>query len=358
MRLLRPDALDACDEAAWHALGDDAETPSVFVEPWFLRSSLAHCDRRRQARLAVIADEDGRWLGLLPVLATTRQGRSPVPAWSEWRHPNQFVGTPLVRRGQADRFWDGLIRGLGACGPRASLVLADLPVDEPVTQALLRVCAEGNRAAVTDRRIARAYLSPDSVPDQGAKQRSRVRGLDRKLAGEVGPVAFELVRDVDAVARLLDTFLVLERSGWKGRAGSALACADGTQAFFREICTAAAARNRLELATLSAGGRIVAVSTQLEGAGRLYGFKAAYDEAFARYAPGLLLLDRLTRSYVERGCAVDSCAVPGQQPVSRLWPGRRELIDCRVALGGPARAGLFKAMVACERAARALRKNA
>jgi hypothetical protein len=107
---------------------------------------------------------------------------------------------------------------------------------------------------------------------------------------------------------------------------------------------------------LSAGGRIVAISTQLEGATWRYGFKAAYDEAFARYAPGLLLLDRLTKSYGERGdLDVDSCAVPDQQPVSRLWPGRRELIDCRVALGGPVRARLFSAMLACERVARGVR---
>ena len=52
---------------------------------------------------------------------------------------------------------------------------------------------------------------------------------------------------------------------------------------------------------------------------------------------------------------IDSCAVPEQQPVSRLWPARRELIDCRVAVGGPLRARAFAAILACEAAARRLK---
>jgi len=354
--LLRPDDLSARDEAAWDDLGRTAELPSVFAEPWFMRRALEHGDQARAARLGVVEDENGRWLGVLPVVPALRQGRSPVPAWIAWRNPNQFVGSPLVRSGHAERFWYGLLHGLGADGRRVSLVLGDLPVDDPVTEGLLRACAEHDRPFVTDRRLARACLRENDRPGQCAKQRSRIRGLERKLAAEVGPVAFELAGDAGRTEDLLETFLALEQSGWKGRAGSALACTDATRGFFRDVCRAAAAMDRLEVATLSAGGRIVAMSTQIRGAGWLYGFKAAYDEAFARYAPGLLLLDRLTQSYVERGgVAVDSCAAPDQQPVSRLWTGRRELIDCRVALGGAVRARLFGAMLACERAVHGMR---
>jgi hypothetical protein len=57
----------------------------------------------------------------------------------------------------------------------------------------------------------------------------------------------------------------------------------------------------------------------------------------------------MTRSFRERGLGeVDSCTAPGQQPVSRLWPERRELIDCRVALGGALRGHVFAGILACE----------
>ena len=360
-RLLNWNALAPGDEGAWHALGHATEAPSVFAEPWLMRRSLAHCDPGQQAQLAVVEGDDGEWLGVLPVMSTRRQGRSPVPAWKAWTHPNQFTGSPLVRRGQAERFWRGLLDGLARHGSdRVALALSQLPTDDPATRALLFLCEREGRLVAIDNRSQRACLNADpgvEPPDQGAKQRSRIRGLERKLEAEVGAVDFAVVRDPERNAAALNDFLALERSGWKGHAGSALACADATRSFFLDAARAAAMKGRLEVATLTAAGRIIAMSTQLVGEGRTYGFKAAYDEDFASCAPGLLLLDRLTRFYFEQGTGeIDSCAVPGQQPVSRLWHARRELIDCRVALGGRLRAGVFSGLLAAERVARGIRK--
>ena len=305
-------------------------------------------------------EQCGEWLGVLPVVGVPRQGRAPVPAWTAWSHPNQFTGAPLVRAGQAEAFWDGLLAGLARHGPdRVALTLGQLPADDPVTTALLALCESRGRKLAIDRRAERACLDARpgaEAPDPGSKQRSRLRGLERKLAAELGEVAFAVDRDPARTTAALDRFLELEQSGWKGRAGSALACADATRSFFLDVARAAAAKGRLEVATLSAGGKTVAMATQLVGEDRTYGFKSAYDEDLAACAPGLLLLDRLTRYYVERGCGeVDSCAMPGQQPVSRMWPGRRELIDCRVALGGTLRARAFAAMLACESAAHSVK---
>lgn len=360
-RLLDWQSLSPEEHAAWHELGRAAEAPEVFAEPWLMLRSLVHCDADRAARLAVVMEESGEWLGVLPVAAVRRQGRSPLPAWKAWSHPNQFTGTPLVRRGRAEAFWGNLIEGLGRLGgSRIALMLGQLPTDDPATQALIRLCRHEGRGLSIDVRHERARLDarPGSgVPDQGSKQRSRIRGLERKLATEAGTVDFAVDRDPERNAAALEDFLALERSGWKGEAGSALACAEETRGFFLDAARTAALEGRLEVAKLSAGGRTIAMSTQLVGEGRTYGFKAAYDERFASCAPGLLLLDRLTAHYVAQGAGeIDSCAVPGQQPVSRLWPARRELIDCRVALGGPVRGRLFSGMLACERVVRTLRK--
>ncbi len=189
-------------------------------------------------------------------------------------------------------------------------------------------------------------------PELCAKQASRIRGLERKLEREVGPVDLAIVDDAARIEETLAAFLALERAGWKGAAGSAMACAEQTRGFFLAVARDAAARGCFEAGLLRAGGRVLAIATQLGDHGRVFGFKMAYDEAFASYAPGLLLLNRLTASFVARAVGdVDSCAAPDQQPISRLWPARRALVDCRVALGGVARARAFSAMLACERAA-------
>jgi CelD/BcsL family acetyltransferase involved in cellulose biosynthesis len=361
LRLIDAARMGQRDSAAWDELGDEAEPAGVFAEPWFVRRSLEHCDSERTARLAVVEAPDGRWLGALPVVPVARQGRSPLPAWAAWSHPNRFAGTPLVRRGQAGAFWRGLIDGLGRAGQgRVALCLRDLPLDDPVNRALLEDCARTRRPLTVDRKVGRARLAAgpgDVVPELCAKQASRIRGLERKLEREVGPVELALVDDAARIEETLSAFLALERAGWKGAAGSAMACAEQTRGFFLAVAREAAARGCFEAGVLRAGGQVLAIATQLGRQGRLFGFKMAYDEAFASYAPGLLLLNRLTGSFLARAVGdVDSCAAPDQQPISRLWPARRELVDCRVALGGAVRAGVFSGMLACERAARHFRK--
>ena len=80
-----------------------------------------------------------------------------------------------------------------------------------------------------------------------------------------------------------------------------------------------------------------------------HGFKTTYDERFAASAPGVLLLARMTRHFVENGyLPFDSCSAPEQQPIGKLWPGRREFIDCGVALGGKAGWSAFRALACCE----------
>ena len=127
---------------------------------------------------------------------------------------------------------------------------------------------------------------------------------------------------------------------------------------FTAIAKFGAERGCCELAELSVQGRVLALSMQLVGKGRHYGFKMAYDESCAAYAPGLLLLDWLTREHAASGSAnpIDSCAAPGQQPVGRLWHDRCELVDCRVTLGGELRRGLMQALLRGEIAYSALKR--
>lgn len=299
-----------------------------------MENSLAHCDPAGRAQLAVVADDHANWLGVLPVIRAWRQGRAPLPSWHAWSHPNRFVGTPLVAQRAELAFWRGLLAGLGQTnGGEIALCLSDLASDDRVTTALFEACAAEDRPMALDRRYCRPMLGASSPLQPDAKQANRVRSLRSRLTAEFGPPRFRLVRCPDEVETLVEPFLVLEQASWKGREGSALACDVANRALFRAVARDGAAQGGFEMAVLEAGDRVLAISTQLRGRGRRYGFKTAYDESLAAFAPGVLLLDWLTR---EAGCdlPLDSCARPDAQPVSRLWPDRCELVDCRVALGG------------------------
>ena len=144
--------------------------------------------------------------------------------------------------------------------------------------------------------------------------------------------------------------MALELSGWKGNCGSALACSASTRGLFADVLQAGGSSGKVELASLHAGGQLLAFSTLLIGQGRTYGFKMAFEESAVCFAPGLLLLNWLTVRHGQSGSDfdIDSCTAPGSQPASRLWPDRCALIDCRIALGGPMRQAALQAVTAGE----------
>lgn len=348
-----PGRLTPLDRIRWDDLARSCESQSPFAQPWFLTHALGNCDPQGTVRLLVAEDAEQRWLGVLPVCHARYHGRAPLPHWQAWRHPNQFVGTPLVREQCAERFWRTVLDGLAeTTRGELALCLADLPLDDPVVQALFAVCDHDGRGVSIQREFERALLRTENPPEPKPKHRRRLEALLRKLTADLGEVRFYQTGDPGEIAATIDDFLALERSGWKGAGGSALACADGTAALFAGVARDGGDRGCFELATLHAGGRLLAVSSQLIGQGRRYGFKMAYDETASAYAPGLLLLGWITAELCQLGpgLSLDSCAAPGQEPVSRLWHDRTRLVDCRIALGGPLRRGALRLVMAGEAA--------
>lgn len=352
LRLITLNQLDLAELDRWDALAAEREGTNPFAEPWMLRLSLAHCDEWQRARIGMVSDDSGELLGVIPLRVSRAGARLPLRMWTGWSHANQFTGTPLVRRGKATQFWTRLLAELDRRqGGALALSLLALPVDEPVNQALFELCRQQGRRVVIDKRWQRASLEPGVQPlSAKPKQRRRIEGLERKLEREVGPITFEVVRDMPRIAAQVERFLRLEQSGWKGEAGSALGCRGDTRRFFSDAALAAAARGQFDMAVLSVDGEVIAMSTQIISGGILHGFKAAYDERYGAYAPGLLLLSRMTAHWLEgEGVRVDSCAKADQQPLSSLWSGRRELVDCRVAVGGGAQRLGFALQVLAER---------
>jgi hypothetical protein len=139
----------------------------------------------------------------------------------------------------------------------------------------------------------------------------------------------------------LEAFLALERAGWKGRRGTALAVRADEAAFIRAAVAALAARGQIRVALLQRDGQPVAGALVMVSGSRAFYFKTAYDERLARFSPGTLLTRELTtRLLADAGIALtDSLAVPRHPMIERLWPDRVEMFDWLVATraeSGPA----------------------
>ncbi|QLC25340.1 GNAT family N-acetyltransferase [Parasphingopyxis algicola] len=346
---------------AWDALAPDAAEPNPFAERWFLEASQRYAAGDDACRMAVVGDETGL-VGITPLGRQSNYGRLSVDHVENWQHANMFLGTPLIRRGREEAFWTALITALDEDDwARGFLHLDGLVEDGPVhrgleaaARSLGRECAIVHRE---ERALLHSGLSPDDYLKQNLrkKRRDECKRLRRRLA-ELGHLDTRELQDAGELAAWCDDFLEMERSGWKGETGSALSCCPDATAFFRETLTAAFARQRLHFLRLELDGKPIAMLTSLLARPGAFGFKACFDQDYARFSPGLLLqIDNLRMLDDPDIDWQDSCTSPGH-PVEKLWSERRLIVRVTVDLKGLKRRLVHAGARALEKGSRKLRE--
>lgn len=309
---------------------------NVFFAPRFLAPAMPRLDER-QIRLAVIRDEDARRsrVRLLMPFSVEKPGFSVGPSILRvWSNPFGPLGTPLVDAEGAAETIDNLLEALAR--PEAKLpgilVLPDLRLNGRFTQ-LIKAVAIGRDLPLT---VTNTFDRPmlESQEDGDAYLRSTIsknhlRDMRRqfRLLGELGHISYNVARQPEEIRRRMEEFLALEASGWKGRKRSAMVMDRFRAAFAREAITNLAEVDAVRIHTLDLNGVAIASMVVFIMAGEAYTWKTAYDERYARFSPGKLLLSDLTDWHlddpnIER---TDSCAVPDHPIMSRLWKEREEM---------------------------------
>ena len=331
---LRPADLTDRELAAWRELSARAVEANPFHEPEFVLPALRHLPSRRVQLMVVRAG--ARWQGVLPVRRTAGWRGIPAPALGVWRHPYAFLGAPLVARGAETE----VVRALVEAGRRRAgglLALELMPADGPLA-APLAAALEGVSTVVWDRfeRAALRRRAEGDYVESTLKSRRR-RELRRQYAALLTALGGEATL-VDRAGQpaAVERFLELEASGWKGRNGGAFVTARDDE-FFRDVLAAFAAAGRLQLFALEIGGRTVAMKCNFVSGDAAYCFKIAYDEATARYSPGVQMELQNVAAFHERTdlAWMDSCADPDNQMINRLWPDRRPIVTLLAAARGP-----------------------
>jgi CelD/BcsL family acetyltransferase involved in cellulose biosynthesis len=218
----------------------------------------------------------------------------------------------------------------------------------------------GGRAVVVHREV-RALLDSDLTPEAyyeaavRQKKRKEIRRLRNRLA-EQAPLATSVLDDPAALDAWCDTYLALEKAGWKGERGSALACDPATEAFFRTAVRGAWDAGRLQFVRLEAGPDTIAMLVNFLTPPGSFSFKTVFDEVYARFSPGVLI--QIENLAILNNPAIgwmDSCAVQDHPMIDALWTERRSIVRLSVRLKG-ARRGLTYALCrALEIASAALR---
>lgn len=333
----------------WDALSQAAADPNPFYESWYLLPSLRAFDPAGDVTLLTLT-ANGRLTGLLPICRESHYYGHRLPHWRNWGHANCFLGQPLVARGHERAFWRELLSWADAQGGlELFLHLAHLPQDGALHAALRSEL--GKRPAATVLSEERALLASDLAPEAyleaslNGKKRKELRRQHRRF-GEEGALTVERLDDAQGVDEWVQEFLALEGRGWKGAAGSALACDPRNVDLFVEALIGAAKRNRLERLALRLDGRPIAMLASFLTPPGAYSFKTAFDEDFARFSPGVLLqienLAMLSRPDI---AWVDSCAAEDHPMIDHFWRERRIVARHSIGIGGALRTALFALIV-------------
>ncbi len=340
--------------AEYDGLARCAAEPNPFYESWYLLPSLTLLDRQTGVEVLILECE-GRLAGLFPVLRAPRYYGKPLPHLRNWVHPNCFLGAPLVAAGCEQAFWQALLAWADAQAAGALFLHLDqIPLEGPLHEALQRVLAQQRRKAGIVQREDRAMLQSDLSPQAyfdaalSAKKRKELRRQLTRL-GELGTVTFDRQDDKQGLPEWIDAFLALESSGWKGKAGSALASRQQTESLFRQAMAGAAVRGRLERLTLSLDAKPIAMLATFVTAPGAFSYKTAFDEAFARFSPGVLLQRENLAMLQRAGTAwTDSCAAADHPMIDHIWRERRAVGRISVAIGGKLRRAIFGALLGLE----------
>lgn len=310
--------------------------PNVFFNPRFLAPAMPRLEDR-EVRLAVIRDGDEE-RSRLRLLVPFSVEKPPVPfginVMRTWSSPFGPLGTPLVDRDDPA----GVIEDLFVMLARPHLklpkvfVLPEMRLDGPVASLIGAIAESRGLTLVTTNQAERPFLESDLDGETYMKQSLKAhhlrefRRLKRRL-GEKGKVEHHVARADDEIRLGVESFLTLEASGWKGRERTAMAIDRFRAAFAREALHRLAEQDLCRVHSLTLDGRPIACLIVLIEAGVAYTWKTAYDESYAQFSPGTLLMIDVTEQHLDDPniMMTDSCAVPDHPVMSRLWSERKPI---------------------------------
>ena len=205
--------------------------------------------------------------------------------------------------------------------------------------AIRQVAIGRNLPVVTTERkgrpILQSKLDGDAYVQQslGAHHRRDFQRMERNL-GKMGKLEYTESRHPDDVRRRTEEFLSLEASGWKGRRRTAMAVDRFRAAFAREALYCLAERDMCRIHTLDLDGRAIASLVVMRESGIAYTWKTAFDENYAKFSPGTLLMIDTTKKLLEDPNIMrsDSLATENHSVMSRLWMEKEPMATIAIGL--------------------------
>jgi len=260
-----------------------------------------------------------------------------------WHHLQSYMGHPIVDRDNPDNSLSALFEN-ALSHPEASgrLMMPKVPGSGPIYDAILRVISDNDllhyeigrhqRAAMICKFDGDAYLESAL----SGKKRKEYRRLKNRLSDH-GCLKFETFRDEDDISSWIDDFLQLEGAGWKGRKRTAFNNRQDWAGFLKASTTSLIENNQCKFWRLRLNNKTIAITFAHHAGHQAWLNKITYDENYARYSPGVLLMLEVTRALGNDPAIteVDSLATPDHSMINRLWRQKLSTTDIIISYSAP-----------------------
>lgn len=326
VEVVRAEALFDLPAAHWDDLTAHALDPNPFYARPYLLAGLETLDRDTRLRALLVRTAAGQLVGLFPF----RLGRLPPRVAVGAVNIYQMCGHPLIHRQfatQVTAHWFAAMRQ-GTIPRRWRFPHVDLE------SGFALLCGDYLQAANYDLTPLSSYPRPRlrrlpggfEVHANTVLAKGRLKELQRTLRRlrEAGEVQLERVERPEAVRQRIEDFLAIEHAGWKGEAGTSFLAHPEHARFLR----AAVADNAgVSIDSLLLDGRPIALSINLQAGALMFTPKCAYDEAYRRFSPGLILeylvIERFYASTDPE--EMDAATTVGGHLVQGLWNEQRTI---------------------------------
>jgi CelD/BcsL family acetyltransferase involved in cellulose biosynthesis len=310
--------------AEWNDLATRA-APNVFMNPAGLNAIAATGYAKTHT---LLAREGGKLVG---VWALEEMRIGPFRFLSGPPHRYAFVASPVIDRSCTDAVVAAFFSAI-TNDPSLPKVIDVRFLDGGADSwhALASVKGARRRLTLSDR--PRAYLTRETGAKRSGSTRKKMRQDWNRLAAK-GAVAIVNDRDPDVAQHAFETFLAMEVKSWKGANDTALLSRAGDAAFVRRWFAGLAAAGAASVALLTLDGAAIAAQVMLTEGTTAYTWKIAFDAAFDKFSPGVLLVDKLSEQLLENGIEqIESCSPQGGF-MEHLWSGRRRTVDLLIEVG-------------------------
>ena len=234
------------EQEAWNDLLEHSIEPNVFYSSDVVLPALQYIPPPGEMSYVIVKSRDRGvpqgsplWCGFFPLYLYRQFRGMPILNLQLLKHDYCFLQTPLIRKDAASEVLSLFMEWLLYDSKASLLELTDQNGDGQYHCLLSNEINRRGLRPWIKNLYGRGILvraANDDAFIRSSMSGSRIkhlRRLERRLFDE-GPLVYDSLRPDGNLDQALDDFLEIQRSGWKGECGTAIACRPNDLAFFEQ----------------------------------------------------------------------------------------------------------------------------